>query len=103
MASLDNMPPLVVVAATFSCLLIILMLVRGRNVNSLSLPLGPRGLPLVGNLFQMPASHPWIWFKQLGDQFQSPLVFLNLAGQPTIIINRMDDAMELVHAPPSRL
>ena len=57
---------------------------RGRdgNPNGLPLPPGPKGYPLVGNLFDMPVHKPWLvydqWRKTYGKTFiingLSPLV-----------------------------
>lgn len=34
-----------------------------------SLPPGPRGYPLIGNLFDMPATQEWLAFAQWGDKY----------------------------------
>ena len=34
-----------------------------------SLPPGPKGLPLIGNMLDMPASHEWKTFAQWGEQY----------------------------------
>ena len=47
---------------------------RDGNPNGLPLPPGPKGYPLIGNLFDMPADKPWVvydeWRKTYGT-FQS--------------------------------
>ena len=58
---------------------------KDRNVNPKGLPLppGPKGYPLIGNLFDMPASKPWIlydqWFKVYGEP--PSLIFNGLSVQ----------------------
>ena len=48
---------------------------KGRDGNSYGLPLppGPKGYPLIGNLFDMPVDKPWIvydeWRKTYGKTF----------------------------------
>ncbi|TFK48004.1 cytochrome P450 [Heliocybe sulcata] len=48
-------------------------------------PPGPKGLPLIGNLLDFPATFQWLtfekWHKQYGD-----IVYLNLAGQSLVIL-----------------
>jgi hypothetical protein len=46
---------------------------RDGNLNGLPLPPGPKGYPLIGNLFDMPAFKPWLvydeWRKTYGKTF----------------------------------
>ena len=48
-----------------------------RNPNSPPLPPGPKGYPLIGNLFDMPANKPWIvydeWRKTYGEIYTNGL------------------------------
>ena len=37
---------------------------RDGNPNGLPLPPGPKGYPLIGNLFDMPADKPWVVFDE---------------------------------------
>lgn len=39
--------------------------------SSLSLPPGPIGLPLVGNIFDMPTSREWLTFAKWGEKYGS--------------------------------
>ena len=46
---------------------------RDGNTNGLPLPPGPKGYPLIGNLFDMPIDKPWVvydeWRKTYGKFF----------------------------------
>ena len=46
---------------------------RDRNPNGLPLPPGPKGYPLIGNFFDMPADKPWVvydeWRKTYGKVY----------------------------------
>ncbi|KNZ78883.1 Steroid 17-alpha-hydroxylase/17,20 lyase [Termitomyces sp. J132] len=65
-------------------------------------PPGPRGLPLLGNILQVPGkvdlsylSHTATYFRRLIEEYGS-LVSLNLAGQTVILLGDMKIAKELL-------
>ncbi|KAJ3908142.1 cytochrome P450 [Lentinula edodes] len=66
-----------------------------KTLRSSKLPPGPTGLPVIGNLFQLPTSRPWLvfdeWMKQYG-----PIVYLNIAGQNTIVLGTHKTAADLL-------
>ncbi|KAJ3823037.1 cytochrome P450 [Lentinula raphanica] len=59
------------------------------------LPPGPLGLPVFGNLFQLPTSRPWLAFDNWAKQY-GPIVYLNIAGQNTIVLNSHKTAADLL-------
>ncbi len=58
------------------------------------LPPGPKGLPLLGNLLDLPPDYSWLtyakWRTTYGD-----IIYLDTPASPTIIVNSAEAAMEL--------
>ncbi|THU76194.1 cytochrome P450, partial [Dendrothele bispora CBS 962.96] len=57
-------------------------------------PPGPRGLPILGNLFQLDNANSWRTFAKWKDSY-GPIVYLNIAGQPMVILNSKKVAEDL--------
>ncbi|CAN8101730.1 unnamed protein product [Discula destructiva] len=51
------------------------------------MPPGPLPLPIVGNTFQLPAHKPWLWFEQLSESYNAPLITVWIGRNPTVWIN----------------
>jgi hypothetical protein len=45
---------------------------RDRNPNGLPLPPGPKGYPLIGNLFDMPVYKPWVVYDEWRKTYGKP-------------------------------
>lgn len=67
---------------------------RTRAPRGTSLPPGPKGLPVVGNLFDIPRERSWLtytdWARTLGD-----VVYMEVFGRPIIILNSAKATTEL--------
>ncbi|KZT03231.1 cytochrome P450 [Laetiporus sulphureus 93-53] len=61
----------------------------------LPLPPGPRGLPLLGNIYDVPTSKEWLAYEQWGRDQGSDVVYLNLCGNSVVIVNSIEAAYEL--------
>ncbi len=61
----------------------------------LPLPPGPKGLPLIGNLWDVPVEYPWVtyarWSSTYGD-----VIYLDTPGNPTVVINSAQAAVDLL-------
>lgn len=64
--------PLIILAAFGVIVLIWLYLMRSRH--GLPLPPGPKPLPLIGNLLDMPQSHAWLTFTKWRYEYRAFLV-----------------------------
>jgi hypothetical protein len=60
------------------------------------LPPGPKGWPIIGNLFDFPREMPYIAYKDMGRKYQSDLIYLDVAGTSTLILNSAEAANDLL-------
>lgn len=58
-------------------------------------PPGPKPLPLIGNLHQVPKSLQWFHYYNW-SKVHGPVMFLNLAGQPFVILSTVNAAQDLL-------
>ncbi|KAJ7662334.1 cytochrome P450, partial [Mycena rosella] len=66
------------------------------NRSHLRLPPGPRKLPLVGNLFDVPPTFQWERYKQWSQQYNSDVIHLSLAGKSVIVLSSLEAAEDLL-------
>ncbi|KAF8879055.1 cytochrome P450 [Infundibulicybe gibba] len=66
-----------------------------RSGHKPRLPPGPRGWPLIGNLFDMPRKQTWLTFSKWGNIY-GPISSVSVFGQPIIIINSLKPAVEIL-------
>ncbi|KAG6848816.1 hypothetical protein H0H93_013773 [Arthromyces matolae] len=60
------------------------------------LPPGPRGWPIIGNLFDFPKQTRWITFSQWGEIY-GPVYSLTIFGQPIVILNSLEAAQKIMN------
>ncbi|KAJ7625709.1 cytochrome P450 [Roridomyces roridus] len=64
--------------------------------SKLPLPPGPRKLPIVGNLFDVPETLQWETYARWSKEYNSSIIHLDLAGKSMIVINSRDAAESLL-------
>ncbi|KAJ7460266.1 cytochrome P450 [Mycena latifolia] len=67
-----------------------------RNRSHLPLPPGPAKLPLVGNLFDIPAHFQWEKYMEWSKEYDSDIIHLNLAGQSVIVLSSLEATTALL-------
>lgn len=94
--------------------LIALVYLKWKRPSRLPLPPGPKRLPIVGNMFQMPLVKPWETYMEWSRKYGAPLltllfwfallmlhgtgdiIFLQLPFQPTLVIGTAKAAFDLL-------
>ncbi|KAF8898846.1 cytochrome P450 [Infundibulicybe gibba] len=65
-----------------------------RRSSQLPLPPGPKGLPILGNFFDVPHEYQWLTYSQWGVTF-GEIVYAEVLGNPMIILNSHKATTEL--------
>ncbi|KAH8099402.1 cytochrome P450 [Cristinia sonorae] len=83
------------VALTASAIIAARWLYQKSSAQSQHHPPGPPGLPLVGNVMDMPAEEAWLVYKRWSDQYSSDVIRLNVLGTNIIVVNSFEAAADL--------
>ncbi|KAF8889555.1 cytochrome P450 [Gymnopilus junonius] len=67
-----------------------------RQLAAAPYPPGPKPKPLIGNVFDFPTSDAHEGYLELGKQYSSGLVYGTALGTKVLVLNKLDDAIELL-------
>ncbi|KAL1755741.1 cytochrome P450 [Schizophyllum commune] len=62
----------------------------------LPLPPGPSGLPIVGNLFDVPVDFRWLKYAEWSKKFDSDVIHLDVGGMPVIVLHSFEACFDLL-------
>ncbi|RXW15357.1 hypothetical protein EST38_g10495 [Candolleomyces aberdarensis] len=71
-------------------------LLKRRKKLNLPLPPGPKGAPLVGNLFQIPQEFGWETYHEWCKEYNTDILYLNIAGTEFIVLDTSKVATDLL-------
>ncbi|KZP04234.1 cytochrome P450 [Athelia psychrophila] len=76
--------------------LLVVALYVGLNPKGQKHPPGPRGLPLIGNLLDMPTSEEWLQYRKWSEEFKSDVIYLNVFGTQIVVTNTLVSTLDLL-------
>ncbi|KAL4264901.1 cytochrome P450 family protein [Pleurotus pulmonarius] len=69
-----------------------------RRTTRLPLPPGPKGYPIIGNLFDIPFEQQWISYLKWCKEYNSDIIYLRIFGTQIIVLNSHKAANDLLSA-----
>ncbi|KAF9041392.1 cytochrome P450 [Panaeolus papilionaceus] len=78
------------------CLFLVFSCSFWLKKSRLPLPPGPRGWPIIGNVFDMPQKREWEAFQCWGKEHNSDIVHLNMAGTSIVVLNSVKATKDLL-------
>ncbi|KAF7358290.1 hypothetical protein MVEN_00878300 [Mycena venus] len=67
-----------------------------RPASRLPLPPGPKKLPLIGNLLDMPSTFEWVTYMDWSRKYDSDILHLNAAGKSIVVLSSLEAVEDLL-------
>lgn len=67
-----------------------------RHQSKLPLPPGPPGEPILGHLRVVPTDNPEFTYARWAREYQSDIIYVNVLGQPIVVLNSVQAAVDLL-------
>ncbi|KAF8991880.1 cytochrome P450 [Cyathus striatus] len=74
----------------------LLRLFQAQLHSYLPTPPGPRKLPIIGNLLDMPMKESSKTYEEMGRKYKTDILNLNVLGMNIVVVNSFDTALELL-------
>ncbi|EIM84076.1 cytochrome P450 [Stereum hirsutum FP-91666 SS1] len=74
----------------------VLLALYYRQRKTYTYPPGPKGLPVIGNVLDMPRTNPWIAFRDWSRKMDSPVIGLNMMGMTMVVLNDLNSSVDLL-------
>ncbi|KAL0578229.1 hypothetical protein V5O48_003766 [Marasmius crinis-equi] len=66
-----------------------------KRSNPAPLPPGPKGIPILGNILDLPRTRPWITFAKWAQEY-GPITHVRVLGQSIIVLNDATDVFGML-------
>lgn len=75
--------------------LLLWAVLRGKRSNNLPFPPGPKGHPLIGNIYDIPRHYAWLTYHKWARTYGN-ILHVRTFGADTIILNSLEASIELL-------
>uniref|UniRef100_A0A8H7XS06 O-methylsterigmatocystin oxidoreductase n=1 Tax=Psilocybe cubensis TaxID=181762 RepID=A0A8H7XS06_PSICU len=84
------------IAAGLVAFVVGLRLYASAGKSKLPLPPGPKGLPLIGNLLDMPRTLEWQTYHKWAKELKSDIIYVNVAGTSLVVLDSLEACKDLL-------